>query len=90
MQNPKLGQIQLGHKNIKTTLTNYTGPNEKDKQHIDTILIPYRELAPEALAQDLSTRYVNNELPTEEYIKALKALRTNKNTRSHDTDPAFQ
>jgi len=38
MQNPKLAQIQLGHKDIKTTYTHYTGPNEKDKQQIDAIL----------------------------------------------------
>ncbi len=38
MINPKLGQIQLGHKSIKTTLNNYTIPNGQDKEQINAIL----------------------------------------------------
>ena len=38
MVNPKLGQIQLGHKSIKTTLDHYTIPNDADKERINSIL----------------------------------------------------
>ena len=90
MKNPKLGQIQLGHKNIKTTLTHYTGPNEKDKERIDDILAPRREVDPEEIAEDLSRRYINEEIPEQEYLYAIKSLRQANNTSQHDKDPAFQ
>ena len=76
MRNPKLGQIQLGHKNIKTTLTNYTGPNTKDKENIDFILNPRIEVSPEEIAEQLSKHYINGEMPEEEYLYAIKSLRT--------------
>ncbi|RLE08955.1 hypothetical protein DRZ78_00065 [Candidatus Aerophobetes bacterium] len=38
MINPKLAQIQLGHKSIKTTLDHYTIPNNQDKEQINAIL----------------------------------------------------
>ena len=38
MINPKLAQIQLGHKSIKTTLDHYTIPNDADKERINSIL----------------------------------------------------
>ena len=75
MKNPKLGQIQLGHKNIKTTLTNYTGPNEEDKKNIDIILNPRREITVEDIVRELTQHFIMGELPEEEYIYAIKSLR---------------
>ena len=90
MQNPKLAQIQLGHKDIKTTYTHYTGPNEKDKQQIDVILNHHRVVDPAGIAEDLSRRYINNELPEEDYLYAMRSLRKAKTMRLNNQDPAFQ
>jgi len=90
MSNPKLGQIQLGHKNIKTTLTNYTGPNIKDKQNIDRILNPRREIDPEEIAEELSKHYIRGELPEEEYLYALKSLRNHTRQKIGGDDIAFR
>jgi len=90
MKNPKLGQIQLGHKSIRTTLTNYTGPNEEDKMQIDEILTPERKVTVEEIIEQLTKHFVRGELPEEEYLYALKSLKKNRGLQKvNENDIAF-
>ena|GEM_PF-5484045 len=91
IQKPKFAQIQLGHKNIKTTLTNYTGPNDNDKQNIDAILNPRGQKTTDEIVKGLSQRFVNGDIPEHEYLFAIRSI---KNTQTRHSiaknDVAFQ
>ena len=90
MENPKLGQMQLGHKSIRTTLTNYTGPNEEDKMRIDGILTPQKKVTVEEVVEQLTKQFVKDELPEEEYLYAIKSLKKNRGVQNlENKDIAF-
>lgn len=90
MKNPKLGQIQLGHRSIKTTLTNYTGPNEEDKMQINDILTPERKMTVNKIVEQLTQHFVKGELPEEEYLYAIKSLKNNHSINQEKNDMAFR
>ena len=70
--------MQLGHKSIRTTLTNYTDPNEEDKMRIDDILTPQKKVTVEEVVEQLTKHFVNGGLPEEEYLYAIKSLKKNR------------
>lgn len=74
LEKPKLAQIQLGHKNIKTTLTNYTGPNEDDKKHIETILHPESEKSIDERLAELCHQFRQGKITEQEYLKAVRSI----------------
>jgi len=92
MKNPKLAQTQLGHRSIRTTLTNYTCPNDDDKKRINDILTPKGPFSLDDVVRELSQRYIRRELPEREYISALKSLREFSGGEQHGgkSDVAYQ
>ena len=92
MENPKLAQAQLGHKSIRTTLTNYTCPNDDDKKRINDILTPKGPHSLEDAASDLTRRFLRKELPVKEYISGMVALRGFSGSEKHgeQSDVAYQ
>ncbi|MDD3494138.1 MAG: tyrosine-type recombinase/integrase, partial [Candidatus Thermoplasmatota archaeon] len=52
MNNPKLGQIHLGHKSIRTTLDHYSMPDDQDKETINAVIsLSLEDRAERAAAQ---------------------------------------
>jgi len=76
MKNIGLAQLQLGHKNPKTTLENYFIPNNDDKRVIDTTMRSDSDLAPEIAFTEIIRSYINsNAIDDQEFLFALKAFK---------------
>ena len=80
MRNIGLAQLQLGHKNPKTTLDNYFIPNDKDKQTIDDAMISGKKITREDILKDIVKRYINsNVFDPEDFLLVVKALKEKNN-----------
>lgn len=84
MKSIGLAQLQLGHKNPKTTLENYFIPNDEDKMTIDAAMRGGKEYTPEEKIRNLTIRFLEgNAMDDNEFLFAVKAFKKEEDKRNN-------